>query len=141
MKLIHMENLHRSIFFLTFDSDNAISWEVTMNETDVLQPSAVVGNWLIHGCQILICKNFCILHKIVFAVIYTVNFFIVTENFLAVFQFTKHTIVFWNLSLSYLPNLWQATVSWLSTNTSISAKTDITDSFQDIFRNRFWNST
>ena len=44
MKLIHMKNLHRSIFFLTFDSDNAISQEATLNETTALQLSAVVGN-------------------------------------------------------------------------------------------------
>ena len=75
MKLTCMENLYRSIFFSTFGSDNAISREATMNETTALQLSAVVGNWLIHGCQILICKNFCILHKIVFTVIYTAKFF------------------------------------------------------------------
>ena len=44
MKLIHMKNLHRSIFFLTFDSDNAISEEATLNETTALQHSTVVGN-------------------------------------------------------------------------------------------------
>ena len=77
MKLIHMENLHRSIFLLTFDCENAISWEATMNETTALQLSAVVGNWLILGWQILICKNFCVLHKIVFAVINTAKFFLV----------------------------------------------------------------
>ena len=59
MKFIHMENRRRSIFLLIFDCKNAISWEATMNETTVLQLSAVVGNWLIHGCQILIFKNFC----------------------------------------------------------------------------------
>ena len=58
MKFIHVENLHRSIFFPTFDSDNAISREATMNETTALQFSVVVGNWLIHGCQVLISKNF-----------------------------------------------------------------------------------
>ena len=77
MKLIHMKNLHRSIFFLTFDSDNAISQEANLNETTALQHSTVVGNRLIHGCQILFCKNFCILHKIVFAVINTSKFFLV----------------------------------------------------------------
>ena len=76
MKFIHVENLHRSIFFPTFDSDNAISWEATMNETTALQLSAVVGNWLIYGCQILIRKNFS-LCKIVFAAINTVKFFLV----------------------------------------------------------------
>ena len=44
MKLIHVENLHRSIFFPTLDSDNAISREATMNETTALQLSAVVDN-------------------------------------------------------------------------------------------------
>ena len=64
MKCIYVENLHRSIFFLMFDSVNAISREATMNETTALQLSTVVGNWLIHGCQILICKKFCILCKL-----------------------------------------------------------------------------
>ena len=32
MKLIHVENLHRSIFFPTFDSDNTISGEATIND-------------------------------------------------------------------------------------------------------------
>ena len=77
MKFIHVENLHRSIFFPTFDSDNPISREATMNETTRLQLSAVVGNLLIHGCQILIRKNFCILRKILFAAINTAKFFLV----------------------------------------------------------------
>ena len=77
MKFIHVENLHRSIFFPTFDSDNAISREATMNETTALQLSAVAGNWLIHGCQILIRKNFCILCKIVFAAINVAKIFLV----------------------------------------------------------------
>ena len=72
-----MENLHRSIFFLTFDSDNAIFWEATISETTALQLSAVVCNWLILGCQILIRKNFCTLHKIVFAAINAAKFFLI----------------------------------------------------------------
>ena len=68
---------HRSIFFPVFNSDNAISREPTMNEITALQPSAVVGNWLIDVCQILSCKNICILRKIVFAVINTAKFFLV----------------------------------------------------------------
>ena len=52
MKLIHIENLHRSVIFPTFDSDNAISREATMNETIALQLSEVLGNWIIHGCFI-----------------------------------------------------------------------------------------
>ena len=56
------------------------------------------------------------------------SFFWLNKTFLQFFLFTKHTIAFWDLSLSGLPNLWQASISWLSTNTSISDKTDITDS-------------
>ena len=78
MKFIHVENLHRSIFFPTFDSNNAISRQATMNETTAPLLSAVSGNCLIYGCQILIIrKNFCILHKIVFAAINTTKCFLV----------------------------------------------------------------
>ena len=77
MKFIHVENLHRSIFFLTFDSDNAIFWEATISETTALQLSAVVCNWLILECQILIRKSFCTLHKIVFAAINATKFFLI----------------------------------------------------------------
>ena len=77
MKVIHVENLDRSIFFPMFDSDNAISGEAIMNETTVLQLSVVVSNWLIHVYQIVIRKIFFILRKIVFAAIYTAKFFLV----------------------------------------------------------------
>ena len=45
------------------------------HEWDLLL-SAVVGNWFIHGCQILICKKY-IFHEIVFTVVYTAKFFLV----------------------------------------------------------------
>ena len=128
MKLIHMENLDRSIFFPKFDSDNVISRKATMNETIVLQLSAVVGNWLIHGCQILICKNFWYFAQNCMLLSILLSFFLINKTFLQIFLFTKRTIVFWDLSLSGLPNLWQTSISWISTKTSISAKTDITDS-------------
>ena len=56
------------------------------------------------------------------------SFFLLNKTFLQFFLFTKRTTVFWDLSLSDLPNLWQACISWLSTKTSMSAKTDISDS-------------
>ena len=57
-----------------------------------------------------------------------ITVFFLSKAFLQFFLFTTCTIVFWDLSLSGLPNLWQASISWLSTKTSISAKTGITDS-------------
>ena len=39
----------------------------------------------------------------------------------------NRAIVFFDFSLSTLPNLRRDSMSWCSTNTSISAKTDITD--------------
>ena len=39
----------------------------------------------------------------------------------------NRAIVFFDFSLSALPNLRRDSISWCSTNTSISAKTDITD--------------
>ena len=50
------------------------------------------------------------------------------KNFLQFFLFTNRTVVFFDLSLSGLPNLWQVSISWLSTETSISAKSNIADS-------------
>ena len=44
MKLTHVENLQKSIFFRTFDSEKAMSQEATMNETTAFQLSALVGN-------------------------------------------------------------------------------------------------
>ena len=109
-----------SIFFLTFDSDNAISQEATMHEITVLQLSAVVGNWLIHGCHFVFCVKLCLLQSIL------LSFFLLNKTFLHFFLFTKCTIVFWDLSLSGLPNLWQASIPSLLTKTSVSAKTGIT---------------
>ena len=75
--LIHVENLYMSIFSLTFDSDGVVSREATMNETTALQLSAAAGIWLIHGCKILICKNICILRKIMFTAISTDKLFLI----------------------------------------------------------------
>ena len=75
--LIHVENLYRSIFSLTFDSDGVVSGEATMNETAALQFSAAVGIWLVHGCKILIYKNVCILRKIMSNAINTDKLFLI----------------------------------------------------------------
>lgn len=44
IKLIHMENLHKSIFSLVLDSNNPIPQKTIMNNPIVLQLSPVVGN-------------------------------------------------------------------------------------------------
>ena len=128
MKLIYVENLDRSIFFPTFDSDDAISREANMNETTSLQLSAVICNWTTHRVKFSFAEMFVFGVKFVFAAINTAKFFLLNKTFLQFFKFTKCTIVFWNLSLSGLTTLLQTSISWLSIKTSTSVKTDITDS-------------
>ena len=55
--------------------------------------------------------------------------FLLDKTFLQFLLFTNCTIFFFYFCLPALQNPWQTFVSWPFTYTSISAKTDITDSF------------
>ena len=68
------------------------------------------------------CVKLCLLQSIL------LRFFLLNKTFLQFFLFTNCAIVFCDLSLSGLLNLWQASICWLSTEAPISAKTDISDS-------------
>ena len=52
-----------------------------MNKPIVLQLSTVIGNWPIHGFQIVVGIKFCIMHKAVFT---KINLFLITYTYNAV---------------------------------------------------------
>ena len=100
---------------------NTIIIVANMNETTALHFSIVEGNGLIHGCLVLIKKDFSSSMEVVFFIARLQKPFVLAQ----LFSLTNFTTVFSVLEVGLLIR-WHALIYFGSTSTSMFDKTGIT---------------
>ena len=110
----HMKRFDRPTCLILFNMDNTIATVANMNETTALQLSTLVGNGLIHGCQVLIKKDFSSSMEVVFFTAQLQKLFVLAKTFSQLFLLINFTIVFCVLEVG-LPIRWHASIYFGST--------------------------
>ena len=114
------------IFFLAFDSDDAIPQKATKNEFITLNILQLLAIDSFLGVKFLQANIFVFCVKLHLLQLILPSFFY--NQYLHFFLFIKLSMIFWDFCFSGLPKLWQALIMLPSTWTWISAKTNISNS-------------
>ena len=79
------------------------------------------------GVKFSVTNIFVLLQKLCFLQSILPRMFLLGKNYSQLFLFKNSTFIFFGFCLPALSNLWQTSMTWCSTYTSISVTTDITD--------------